>query len=243
VSINHRIEEEELASKSLAETYRFLGEGDTPQLYQLGFKLNVDYDIATSAANSIDRKTVYVDRTLYEWIMDGECKVNNLRPRDIITAWMIHEHVEKCIVDGDNPIDQYAPAHQCALAKEHQFIKYLGASVSKYEEAIWPAVVACYKNEDIKKVPKDLWVAPLLDDPSKRDEEILKRYAKMGVKDALKYPKAEVNYGITNHQCKDCSMWQPDKLSQMDRKIALCSAVGGLVRSERGCSLWRPKGK
>jgi hypothetical protein len=238
MAIHERLDEE-LAEKSLGETYKFLGQGDTPFLYDKGFSIDTDHDIATGAASSIDRKIKYIDRTLYQAVMDGEYKVTNVRPRDIITAWLIHEHVEKVIIDGDNPIDRYEPGHQCALAKEHQFIKWLGGNIDKYEAAIWPGLVECYNNDKIERVPLDLWCGPLLDSPEDRDLEILKRYVKLGIKDASKYSKLEAQYGVTNHKCEDCSMWQADKLSQMNQTLALCSAVNGLVRSDRGCSLWR----
>lgn len=244
MAIHQRRDDEERVTKTIGDTYHFLGEGDTPYLYESRFKIDTDHDIATGGANSVDRKTIYIDRTLYEKVMDGEFKVTNVRPRDIITAWIMHEHSEKCIIDGNNPIERYRPAHQCALAMEHQFVKWLGGNPEKYEEAIWPALEECFKNGKVESVPKDLWCAPLLDEPDERSLELLKRYIKMGVVDASKQPKHEVHYGIIKDECQDCQMWQPDKLSQRGGTLAMCAAVTGLVRDRRGCDLWKPyKGK
>jgi hypothetical protein len=180
--------------------------------------------------------------------MDGAFKKTGLEPDQIIERWLDHEHVEKCVIDGDNPVDSYEGGHRYALRKEHEGLLFiLGpdnamAKIKAYEAVIWPALVRCYKR-DPKKVPLDLWCSPLLDAPEERDEEILKIMKRLGVKDASKMSKYSTHYGLSGRPCRDCTMWAPQQLSQEDGNLAMCTAVAGLVRENRHCDLFRPRKK
>lgn len=247
MSIGHRaIDQEELTDASVADLYRALGDRDTPELYEASYKVDTDHDISTGAANSVDRKTIYIDRTLYQECMDGAFKKTGLNPEQLIGLWCAHEHCEKAIVDGDNEVDGYYPAHTRALRLEHRhLLAILGSKnpnpkIVLYEETIWPALVRTY-HRDTKKAPKDLWCAPLLDDPTPRDEEILEQLVRLGVKDASKRSKYETHYQPGPRYCKDCRHWDPKTLSQRGEELAACKVVNGLVRNYRHCDFFMPK--
>jgi hypothetical protein len=246
VSIGHRLAEDELTQASIGELYEALGERDTPFLFERTYKLDTDHDIPAGGGNSIDRKTKYIDRVLYSEVMDGAYKATDLTPQQIIDRWLDHEHSEKCIVDGDNAIDNYLPGHRRALRKEHEgVLDILGTNnaavkIAKYEATIWPGLLRCYHRQ-IVKPPKDLWCAPILDQPTERDEEILETFRKLGVVDASKRPKYEVHYGFGPQNCDQCSGWNPELVTQEHGQLAGCKRVCGLVRTDRHCDLWMKK--
>lgn len=245
MTISHRLASDELAEATIDDLYRALGSGDTPELFARPYAVDTEHDVPNGGGCSLDRKTVYLDRTLYAQAKDGAFKASGLSGEQIIERWLDHEFVENCIIAGDNPVDTYYPAHERALRFEHEgVLAILGrkdgaAKIRRYEETIWPALLACY-HRSIAKPPLDLWCGPNLDDPSERDEEILARLAKLGVVDARKRSKYDVRYGVAKHHCRDCRHWSPKAMSQEHGQIAACEAVSGPVRADRGCSVFAP---
>src|ERR1700682_2835433 len=160
MSIGHRLlDSEELNEASIEQLYDALGAEDTPALFAQSYKINTDHDCPSGAGNSIDRKTKYIDRVLYQEVMDGEFKKTELTPQQIIDRWLDHEHIEKCIVDGNNPVDNYYPAHTRALRREHEGVlavlgrKNAAEKIRTYEQTIWPALLGCYSRA-IKEAAK-----------------------------------------------------------------------------------------
>lgn len=238
MSIGYR--SEELSDTSLCDLYSALGEGDTPRLFDQPYRLDTEHDWPAAGGMSLDRKTVYFDRTIYQEIMDGEFKATGLEPIWFIAAWIRHECSENAIIAGDNPVDTYRPAHNRALAAEHEVYRFAGVDPAKVEKIIWPALVKCY-NRPIKKPPKDAWCGVYLDEPTERDEEIIEILSKMGVKDARKRSKLDLRYGMSAHRCDKCSMWDPGTLSLERGVLAACTAASGVVRANRGCEIWRER--
>jgi hypothetical protein len=246
MSIGHRaLDNEELSDATSSELYRALGDRNTPELFEKPYKVDTDYDIPFGAGNSVDRKTIYIDRTLYQEVMDNALSKTGLTPVQIIGLWCEHEHTEKAIVDGDNPVDNYYPAHTRALRMEHRHLltivghKNREDKIRHYEECIWPALVKCY-HRDIKKPPKDLWCAPVLDDPAPRDEEIVEQFRRLGVVDAHKKTKYETHYQPGPRHCEDCRYWNPEYLQQQNGEMASCKIVNGLVRKFMHCDHFTP---
>lgn len=249
MTIGHRSDAQELSDTSLYELYSQLGERDTAKLYQQPYKIDSDHDIPTGAGNSIDRKTIYIDRALYAECMDNAFKATELTPDQIIGRWCDHEHSEVCLADGDNGVDVYQPCHNRALRLEHVGLLTITCpataaaarkSIERYEAVIWPALVRCY-HRPITKPPKDLWCAPILDHPTEHDDAILEMLRRRGVVDATKHSKYDVHYGYGERNCIDCRGWNPELVSQEHGELAACHRVAGLVRSDRWCELFRPK--
>jgi hypothetical protein len=207
--------------------------------------VDTEHDVPTGACNRLDRKTIYIDRTLHQKVMDGEYKATGLEPKQIIRLWCDHEHSEKSISDGDNPIDFYTPCHKRALCYEHIGVELiLGPGKTKlYEATIWPGLDYCYNKQKITKPPKDMWCGPLNDDSTERDEELLEILAKLGVVDATKHGKQDAQYGFGSHCCRTCRHFNPEFISQQGGALAACHAVSGLVREDRGSVYWAPKRK
>jgi len=245
MSIAHRLEEDEIEEATVSQLYERLGERDTPRLYQQSYRIDTDHDVPAGGGNSLDRKTKYIDRDLYQEAMDGEFAKTGLEPDQIIRLWCDHEHSEKCVTDGDNAIDFYPPAHKCGLRKEHEGVTLIlgPGNIKLYEATIWPGLDRCYNKKKIVKPPKDLWCGPHNDDPTERDEEILEILARLGVVDARKHGKQAAGYGYIGHTCDTCRFFHPDYLSQMGGRLAACRVVSGLVRNERGSNYWQAKEK
>src|SRR5260221_1488810 len=112
--------------KSAPELYEFLGQGDTPKFYARRPVLDHMYDWPYAGGNSVDGKTVFVDRMLYHEIIRGEVYVRGMTPSQIIKALIEHEHTEWAADVGDNPVDTYQAAHGVATATEHRFVHMLG---------------------------------------------------------------------------------------------------------------------
>ena len=249
MTIGHRLEADELSDTSVAELYAQLGAGDTPELYEQAYDINTEYDCPTGAGNSLDRKTVYFDRLLYQEVMDGEFKSTGLSPPQIIRRWCDHEHSEICLSYGDNCVDTYEPCHDRALKKEHLGVLDIRCPkdnadakriLKEYEATIWPGLFRAY-HRPVAKAPRDYWCGPLLDKPTDRDEEILATLRGLGVIDAAKYSKYEMRYGFGGKKCVDCTGWYPGLVSQERGQLAACYRISGLVRDSRWCEMWDEK--
>jgi hypothetical protein len=229
--------------KPAAELYQMLGEGDTSALYARRVNLDHFCDIPYGGGVSVDGRTVYIDRSLYEEIMEGKVAVRGMAPGQVIQVWIEHEHTEKAIDDGDNPVDTYQAAHAFATAKEEDFVKKLGVDPERYEAAIRPALERCAKR-DPKQPPKDLWCGPYLDEPTPRDKELLRIFRAKGVADAFKKSKIDAGYGIGATECRDCKHYAGGpKIAQCagGPKLAQCEIVCGLVRANRHCDWFEAK--
>jgi hypothetical protein len=216
--------------KSDAELYQMLGEADTASLYAGKVTLDTSHDVPYAGGVSVDGKTVYIDRMLYRDVMDGNVSVRGMTGRQVIQAFIEHEHTEWAIDCGDNPVDTYPAAHAFATAKEERFVKQIGVNPERYEAAIRPALERCVKC-DPANPPRDLWCGPYLDDPTPRDKELLRILRAKNVADAFKASKIDAGYGIGARECKDCRYFGGGELAQ-------CEKVCGLVRANRQCKWW-----
>jgi hypothetical protein len=229
--------------KTQAELNHMLGQGDTPELAEKPVKLNTSHGIAYGAGVSVDGKTVYIDATLYNELTTGKIALpRGLDAVEVVKAWIDHEHTEWAIDAGDNPIDAYSAAHAYATTAEHKAISDAGGDPDRYEAAIKGALDRCIARYP-KNPPKDLWCGPYLDtafgDDAKdaaRAKEILRAYREQGVRDAFKVSKAEVHYGISDVECRNCTMYEcPGK------QMSTCDLVCGLVRADRSCDRYDEK--
>lgn len=225
------------AVKSPAELYRFLGEGDTPDIYAKSVKLDTTHDVPYAGGTSVDGRTVYIDREFYREIKDGALAVRGMSADQLVQAIIEHEHTEKSIDDGDNPVDAYPPAHELATTKEHRFVKELGVDPQRYEAAIAPGLRRCLTGA-VANPPRDLWCGPYLDDPDARGRDLLRRLRAKGVTDAFKASKIDAHYGVGPQECRDCRYFE-----QPGRTLSTCEKVCGLVRNSRHCEWWTARSK
>jgi hypothetical protein len=232
VSTGHLSGEE----KPAAELYQMLGEGDTPKLYARAVKLDTSCDVPYGGGNSVDGRTVYVDRRLCQEIRSYRVNIRGMTSRQIIQAFLEHEHTEWAIDAGDNPVDVYAAAHGFAIAKEHQFVRHLRVDPQRYEDGLAPALRRCLAR-DPGRPPRDLWCGPYLDDPTPRDKELIRIFRAKGVEDAFKVSKIESEYGIGDRECIDCDHYNHGKAGEMGP----CGKVCGIVRANRHCDYWVKK--
>src|SRR6185436_6530217 len=144
-----------LETKGNADLYKALGAGDTPALYAKPVQLDTSHTVAYGGGVSVNGKTVYIDHQLYRDVMDGRCYVRGMTPRQIIKAFVEHEHSEKSIDDGDNSIDVYEAAHEFATTKEHELVRQLGIDPQRYEDCVAPALKRAMERPQTKP-PHDL---------------------------------------------------------------------------------------
>ena len=226
------------ARRTNAELYKMLGTGDTAKLYARPVTLDVDHDIPYTGGNSVDGKTVYIDRQMYRAVTSGKCAVKGLLSRQLLQAWIEHEHTEWAVDAGDNPVQIYPAAHEFATAKEDRlYDQVLGEGSHDRVEATIKPWLEAVAARDPERPPKDLWCGPYLDNPTARDRELLRIMRSKGVEDAGKLSKQSVDYGMGPQKCITCSMFQ----GNADRRIAACDTVSGPVRAELWCKRWYPR--
>lgn len=220
-------------AKDIGELYLILGEADTSALYARPVKLDTSHDVPYAGGVSVDGRTVYIDRQLYCDLRLGKVGVRGMTWRQIVQCWLEHEHTEKSVDDGDNPVDVYPAAHGLATAKENEAAEaILGkGKADRYEDALEPALRACAARDPVNP-PKDLWCGPYLDSPDARDKELLRIFRAKGVADAFKLSKGDptVMYRTAGRKCEDCSMYE-----RPGKDISPCELVCGLVRRNRQC--------
>lgn len=221
--------------RSPAELRKILAEGDTAKLLAQPVKVDCSHDIPDLGGISVDRRTVYLDRKFVEDLKAGKIHVPGMTWPQVMACIGRHEHVEKSIIDGDNPIETYLPAHELATVAEHEKVP----DPARYEAALKPAIKRA-EHEDPKNPPRDLWCGPYLDDPDADDKRQLRIFRAKGVMDAFKVSKVSVSYRMARMAtkpdvcCIKCSMWERDTV-QDGGALAQCEIVSGLVRKDRLC--------
>lgn len=234
--------------RCLAKLHRLLTSGGAPALMKRWRKLDIEHDIPYLLGYNVQGTTAYADRDYINALYDPQYAqqiiggpVNTgLSPGDTLECTVEHEHVEKVILDADNPVDFYDHedepdgwgAHEYATIAEHQKVIQKGGHPAQYERGLAKIIDFC-EHKHLEKVPLDLSCAPYLDDPDKNEERIIWRMRELGVGDAFKVGKHDVDY----HQprggdhCSICSMW----MGPRDRELTTCTLVDGLVRNTHWC--------
>jgi hypothetical protein len=253
MSTGHRVTQ----AKSEAELTKIAGEGDTPELLARPVKCDTSHDVPYGGGISVDGKTVYIDRRLHAEAMhyrqydDGDFVpqrywiiVRGLDGKQLIVAWIDHEHGEWSIDAGDNPVDSYGAAHAFASALEDRAYEASGLDPDKVNDAVTPALDRCAKRDPVNP-PRDLWCGPYLDiafsddgADGRRAKEILRIFRSKNVADAFKLSKIEVHYGMGPDQCTKCTHFAHDKAlyrAMGGGDLAPCEVVCGVVRKTRDC--------
>ena len=223
-------------SKTLAQFFKVARSGDTAEMMaQWPPQIIEDYDIPDAAGISVDRKRCYIDRGLAKKIRSGEITVRGMTADQIIIAIALNEHGEITIVDGDNQVDTYWPAHELITPFEHWFVILCGALPSEYEDALAPGI-AVAEAQDPENPPLDPWCGPYLEDPDENDLRVLKILRAKGVVDAFKQSKKSLHYGVGEEECQRCTMYHS---LITGKPLGLCDIVCGMVRWDRHCDEWQ----
>jgi hypothetical protein len=187
--------------------------------------------------------TRFLDRDFVRAIYDPEYAKHiigapidtGLSPDDTIDCILQHEGIEKVILDADNPIDVYPDAHEFATAGEHEMVRQKGGRPTVYERGLKPIIKFCEAKTPVK-VPRWLACAPIVDDPDANDKRVRAILTKLGVVDAPKEGKANVDYSesSSNDRCVGCRHWMGPRNFQ----LSPCAKVDGLVRNTHWCELY-----
>jgi hypothetical protein len=240
----------------LARLHRLLTSGGAPALMRRWQKLDIEHDIPYLLGYNVQGTTAYADRDYINALYDPQYAqqiiggpVNTgLSPVDTLECTVEHEHVEKVILDADNPVDFYDHddepdgwgAHEYATIAEHQKVIQKGGHPAVYERGLSKIIDFC-EHKHLEKVPLDLSCSPYLDDPDANEERIIKRMQELGVGDAFKVSKYDVDYGPVHSadRCSTCANWQ----GLRDRDLAVCRLIAGLVRDDRWCKKFESMGE
>ena len=233
-------------TKPRAELYAILGQGDTAQFKAQPVKLDHSYDVADAGGISVDRKTVFIDEEFYNEIMSGRVRVRGMQPRQVVSRIIDHEHTEKVVMDGDNAVNTYPPAHEFATTDEHEGVEEITGKDAEidYEPGLSDGIKRCMRRFLAKgrsaNPPKELWCGPHLDDPTDDDRKVLDILRAKGVEDAHKVSKETVNYGVGPEQCRDCRHFG-GVVVDGSGPLRKCEIVSGLVRDKLWCKRWSAK--
>jgi hypothetical protein len=227
------------------ELKKLMAEGDTSALASRWIGLDVDHDMPDLCGYNVAGTMVFIDRDFFRALLDPAYAQHigigpidtGLSPEDTIDCLVCHEQTEKQILDGDNAIDDYEPAHEFATTAEHLKVKDKGGAPLRYERGLAAAIRFC-EAKTPTKVPKDFDCAPMLDQPDADDLRILKVLQTLGVVDAFKEAKDTADYGkATNSaQCAVCKGWQQGR----GQDLSTCAKIEGLVRRDRTCARYSP---
>jgi hypothetical protein len=163
--------------------------------------------------------------------------VRGMAPQQIIDAVILHERIEKCMLDADNPINDYVQAHEYATCGEHRAVRAAGASPAHYEHAIRP-LIQYNERKPLAEVPLDLDCEPYLDHPDAEDRRALEAMRNLGVVDAGKIGKVDVRYARSTgrDRCESCAGWMGPRPAE----LSPCRKISGLVRRDMWCSKYSP---
>jgi hypothetical protein len=99
-----------------------------------------DRDIPDLGGYSVLGDVYYLDRDFAAALRAGEIRIPRMTGEQIRTAVLIHEHVEKCLLDADNNIDTYLDAHEFATCAEHEYVRSLKVTPLTYERGLRPII-------------------------------------------------------------------------------------------------------
>jgi hypothetical protein len=230
------------------ELHKLLQIGGAPSLMKQWVKIEANGDCPYLCGYNVAGNTRFADREFARALHDpafaeqllGEAIDTGLSPQDTLQCLLTHEAIEKVLLDADNPIEEYLDAHEFATAGEHELVLQKGSTPHRYERGLERAIAYCQR-KPLKIVDRDYACAPALDEPDANDRRIIRDLRRLGVMDAFKADKKDVDYGksrSSTDQCADCSMWEDPRGGALSR----CSLVNGLVRNDRVCDRFEPRG-
>lgn len=233
--------------KHPAELHKLMDTADFQRCWKRPFTVIDTKQIPDSAGYSVKGDHFYRDVDLVKAIRAGfwvspvsgrrySLALQGASPEVILEALLVHERVEKCLLDADSPINLYADAHEFASSGEDQFVSQFVAP--KLYNGILKPLIAYNQVKRLTDVPLDLSCAPLLDDPDAADQRILRQLRALGVVDAGKLSKKSVDYslGKNSERCSACA----NKIAMSAPWNAACKGVDGTILPEYWCKRFEP---
>jgi hypothetical protein len=211
------------------------------QMWARPFKVVTSKQIPDSGGYSVFGNVYYIDSDLAAAIQSGKLVIQGMTAQQVMIALLTHERIEKCLLDADNDISTYPPAHEFATTGEHEYVRSIGAAPYRYEKGLAP-MIAYNEKKPLRDVPRDLQCAPLLDDPDANDHRALRDLRRMGIPDSFKVAKKSVHYSRSKRDdtaCIRCTHW----LGGPQQDLSLCGVVSGLIRNSFWCKRFEPKGQ
>lgn len=201
-------------------------------MWKRKFNVDTSKQIPDTAGYNVLGSVYYVDKDFADAVKAGKVVVEGMTPAQIMHAIVLHERVEKALLDALNQINTYQEAHELATLAEHLFVSSLGAKPRLYEAAIKPYIKA-NETKQIVSPPIDLDCEPYNDKPDKDDDSAIAAMQKLGVADAGKVSKESVNYRKARgpDQCVVCKHWMAGKPVE----LSPCEGVSGAVRDVMTC--------
>jgi hypothetical protein len=122
-----------------------------------------------------------------------------------------------------------------ATCGEHEMVRQKGGKPTVYERGLKPIIKFCGAKTPVK-VPRWLACAPIVDDPDANDKRVRAILTRLGVVDAPKEGKANVDYSesSSNDRCVGCRHW----LGPRNFQLSPCAKVDGMVRNTHWCELY-----
>jgi hypothetical protein len=219
--------------KHKAELQKLTSEPSFRRMWARPIQIDTSKEIPDTAGYNVAGNIYFVDALFAAAVRAGRVVVPNMMPAQIMQAVLMHERIEKCLLDADNDIDSYEGAHEFATLSEHLFVISLGAKPRLYEAALAPYIKQ-NETKPLRLPPNDLDAEPYVDRPDAEDNRAISEMVKLGVSDAGKVAKESVRYGksTTGDRCVGCKNWAAGKPVE----LSACALISGAVRFDRWCS-------
>jgi hypothetical protein len=224
------------------ELRKFLEEPTAAAMLRAKVRLDTSKECPDTGGYNVDGTRRFIDWRFVEAVHGGyhapdgriiQVRVSGMSPAQILQAIYVHEHIEKIILDADNPIDTYQEAHEFATTAEHEYVRSLGVTPHAYEAGI-AEMLKYVEGAPFDRVSPGLECSPYIDDPDAADQAIIKRLKELNIQDAFKTPKKEVQYGPStgDDRCGVCIHFS--SFGRGDN-LGLCETVNGAIRDSWWC--------
>jgi hypothetical protein len=210
---------------------KLLADPDAKRMWARPFKVLFDFDCPDGGGYSVLGDLYFVDPILADAIKTGKLSADGMSADETLETLIRHERIEKTLLDSDNEIVFYPASHEYATAGELDDVRSKGGKVYQYKRVFKP-FLALTERKRITRPHPQLDAAPYIDDPDRTDKTIIAELRRLGVVDAFKKSRHEVNYrdGKPGGGCSDCRHY-----TGVDDKRGICAITEGLILGRMWC--------
>ena len=222
-----------------AELHQLMATPSFKQMWARPFRVDTSKEVPDTAGYNVLGDVYFVDSFFAAAVRAGKIVVPGMSPQQILHAILLHERIEKCVLDADNDVNSYEGAHEFATLAEHLFVISCGAKPRLYEAALKP-YIRHNETKPLTNVDRNLDCEPYNDEPDAEDKTAIAAMLKLGVTDAGKAPKEPFKYGRSTgtDQCQGCKNWMAGK--PVD--LSPCAVISGVVRNTYWCTQFKENG-